>query len=460
MELVHAEAFDPEATYAYWKTDLHRPEVLIWSGRRKVTAVLEERAADGTLLLSVPEPDRLAHLAPEGRLALAFRADAARLRRRRLVPLFTTDYSIDERNGRVVARFPAGFGAGGTRALPQPVTARLDSAVLFGRPLEIRVLRLSPYQGEFLADDPGRCLAPGMAVAIRAWLPWLGHWRLTAQLTGCREEAAGVRFGFRIVDRASARASATLLVGTDPDFGFPELRNAGVRPSRVTRYLTVRTVADEVTYRQALEVRLLGNQRFGRLAGVQDSTEVADRLDAHAVSFVCLLGQKPVGTGRVVVNDGDRALSEIETETVGLPMPIWRGRFVEVSRLAIHPEHRGAGVVLALFREIARLAFNLDCRYLVLDAIEKLVPAYERIGGRRLPIVKTHPYSKEPVHVMAIDIGEQLGRLGRRWPYWQVVFGPVLDHHMRTSSPGRLTRLVRGFGLAPFWVKRAVSRLQ
>lgn len=173
MELVHAETINPETTYAYWKTDLHRPEVLIWSGRRKVTAVLEERAADGTLLLSVPEPDRLAHLAPEGRLALTFRADAARLRRRRLVPLFTTDYSIGDRNGRVVARFPAGLGAGRTRPLPQPVTARLDSAVLFGRPLEVRVLRLSPYQGSSWPTTPAAAWPPGWRSAsgpgCRGW---------------------------------------------------------------------------------------------------------------------------------------------------------------------------------------------------------------------------------------------------------------------------------------------------
>ncbi|WP_371659210.1 GNAT family N-acetyltransferase [Streptomyces sp. NBC_00280] len=459
MELVHAESVDHDATYAYWKSDLHRPEVLIWSGRRRVAAVLEERRPDGTLVLSLPERDWPAAVRPGGRLALAFRADAGRLRRRRLVPLFTTDYTVDDRAGRVEARFPAGLDAEGTRRLPEPVAARLDSSVLFGRPLQIDILRLSPYHGEFVADDPGRCLAPGMSVVIDSWLPWLGGWRLNAQLTGCREEAAGVRFSFRIVDRASVRASAVVLVGTDPGFGFAELRAAGVRPARVARYLTVRTVADDVTHRQALDVRLVGNRHFGRLTDVRDSVEVADRLDAHAVSFVCLLGEKPVGTGRVVVNTGNRALSEIETETVGLPVHIWRGRFVEVSRLAIDPEHRGAGVVVALFRETARLAFNLDCRYLVLDAIEKLVPAYEKIGGTRLPIVKTHPYSKETVHVMAIDMGRQLGVLGRRWPYWQYVFGPVLAHHMRTSSPHVLARLVQGVGVVPFWVKRAVSRV-
>jgi hypothetical protein len=35
MKLVHAEPVDYEITYGYWKSDLHRSQVLIWSGRRR-----------------------------------------------------------------------------------------------------------------------------------------------------------------------------------------------------------------------------------------------------------------------------------------------------------------------------------------------------------------------------------------------------------------------------------------
>ncbi|MEV6976009.1 GNAT family N-acetyltransferase [Kitasatospora sp. NPDC093806] len=472
MELVPAEplgsryrdtGIDADTTFRYWKSELHRPQVLVWTGRRRVATVLDERRPDGSLVLSGAATadgpgGGLADLRPDGRLALAFRADAGRLRRGRLVPLFSTDYRIDHRRGRIEVRFPLARGEERTHPLPEPVAARLDCGVLFGRPQRIAVTRLSPYGGEFSTEDPGRCLAPGMTVTIDSWLPWLGRWRLTAQLTACREDATGVRFAFRTVDRRSVRAGAVVLAGTVPGFGFDALRSAGVRPARMTRYLSVRTVADEAGYRRALDVRLAGNRHFGRLAGVDDSREVADRLDPHSVNFVCLLGDKAVGAGRVVVNGGDRSLSEIEAGTAGLPVHIWRGGFVEVSRLAVDPEHRGAGVVVALFREIARLAFNLDCRYLVLDAIDKLVPVYRRLGGERLPLAKAHQYSGETVHVMAIDIGAQLGRLDRRWPQWQYVFGPVLDHHLRTSPPEALTGRVRGLGVVPFWLKRIVGR--
>ncbi|MFE6162214.1 GNAT family N-acetyltransferase [Streptomyces sp. NPDC056486] len=460
MELIYAKDLGTDVTYRHWKTDLHRPEVLLRSGRQQVRAVLEERRGDGTTVFSVVDPREIDELAPDGRLAVLFRADRSRYRKRKLAPVHTREYAVDRNRAVVEARFPVQKRTGRAHPLVTPIAASLKSAVLYQRLRRISLVRLSTYGGEFVTEDPGRCLSPGMSVDIDSWLPWLGHLRLRAQLTGCQEQLDGVHFQFALADRGSVRTAAIVLTGTSDGFGFGDLRDAGVRPSRVTKYLTVQTVSDTASFRQALDVRLVGNRRFGRLADVDDGTEVADHLDPHAVNFICLLGDKALGTGRVVVNSGSRALSEIENETTGLPVHIWRGGFVEVSRLAIHPDYRGAGVVVALFREVARLAFHLDCRYLVLDAIEKLVPVYQKIGAQRLPISKTHPYSKETVRVMAVDIAEQLGRLDRKWLSWQYVFGPPVRHHLDTASPHALTRFVRGLGVLPFALKRALSRVQ
>jgi hypothetical protein len=300
-----------------------------------------------------------------------------------------------------------------------------------------------------------------MVVTLTSWLPWTGELRLHVQICACRNEPGEVRCVFRMVDRESVETAAVVLAGTMDGFGFADLIALGVKPSRVAKYFSTQTVSDEVAFRRALEVRLVGNRTFGRLDSVDDATELADRLDLHSVTILCLLGEKAVATGRVVVNVGDHGLSEIEADTAGLPAHVWRHGFVEVSRLAIHPDFRGSGVVnVALFREIARLSFHLDCRCLVLDAIDKLVPLYQRIGATHLNLTKTHPYSKETVHVMAIDINEQLGHVGRRWLSWQYMFGPALKHHFSTSAAGALTGRVRGAQRIPLWFKRVLSRLQ
>jgi hypothetical protein len=461
MELVCADhGAATEVGFGRWVADLHKPEVLVWSGQRQVAAVLEDHTVDGTLILSVPDQRQLNAVQAGGRLAMVYRADR-NLFAKQLVPLFTTDYSVVHGRGVVEARFTADAAADRLHALPEPIAAALESSALFHRVLRANLIRLTAYRGEFTADDPGRCLAPGMVVTLTSWLPWTGELRLHAQICACRSEPDGVRCVFRLINRESVETAAMLLVGTVDGFGFAALTALGVKPSRMTKYLSTQTVSDEVAFRRALGVRLLGNRNFGRLDAVDDATELADRLDPHSVTILCLLGEKAVATGRVVVNVGDHTLSEIEADTAGLPAHVWRHGFVEVSRLAIHPDFRGSGGInVALFREIARLSFHLDCRYLVLDAIAKLVPVYQRIGATRLNLTKTHPYSKETVHVMAIDISEQLGHFGRRWLSWQYVFGPALKHHFSTSSPGALTGRVHGAHRIPLWFKRVLSRLQ
>ena len=380
MELVYAEnAAATEAGFGRWVADLHKPEVLVWTGQQRVPAVLKDQTVDGTLILSVSDRGHLDAIQAGGRLAMVYRADR-NLFAKQLVPLFTTDYSVVNSRGVVEARFTADPAADRLHGLPEPIAAALESRALFHRVLRANLIRLAAYRGEFTADDPGRCLAPGMVITLTSWLPWTGELRLNAQICACWNEPGGLRCVFRMIDRESVETAGVLLAGTVDGFGFAALTALGIKPSRMTKYLSTQTVSDEVAFRRALKLRLVGNRTFGRLDAVDDATELADRLDPHSVTILCLLGEKAVATGRVVVNVGDHSLSEIEADTAGLPAYVWRHGFVEVSRLAIHPDFRGSGGVnVALFREIARLSFHLDCRYLVLDAIDKLVPLYDLV---------------------------------------------------------------------------------
>lgn len=453
MEAVEIVAPAPAPAFRRWGNDLHRAEVVLRTGGGPVPAIVEDRRADGTLVLSAG-PAATAELTDGRPLALLFRVDERR--RRRVAPVRTTDWTADRETGRIEARFVVDPVAERQHLLAEMVPGRLESRVLFRRSRSVHVVRLSLYSGELVVDDPGTTLAPGMVVTLALWVPWIGERHMRVQLTSYREEIGG-RCTFRVVDRASVRTAAVVLAGSAEDFDYSDLRAASVRPQRMTRHLRVHTVSDDVSFHQALGLRLVSNRSFGRLADVADPESVADHLDPHSSNFVITLGSKAVGAGRVVVNGGDRSLSEIETDTGGLPEHLWQGGFVEVSRVVIHPDYRSSGVAVALFREVARLAFAVGARYLVLDAIQKLVPMYEKVGARKLPIVKTHPYSRETVYVMAIDVGEQLGHVDRRSVSWQYVFGPVLRHHLTTSPSRPLDGFADGRRL-PYWIKKTVSR--
>ena len=354
-------------------------------------------------------------------------------------------------------------GSGENLRLPVPIIARLDADALYRRPLAVVVISLSPEGGEFTTEDGGAAmpgvLVPGTAVTLHLFVPWTREVTLRARLTSAHAESGHERIVFRLLDRASSRGSALILAGTVDGFDFTAARAAGVPASTLRRHLTIRTVTDDAGFRQALRLRLQANRAFGRLPGVDDVATVADHLDPYAITFLCMVGDKAIGTGRVVVNGGDRRLSEDETETGGLPSWVWADGCIESSRIAVRDGYRGSGVIVTVFQEVARLAFSLGHRYIVMDAIGKLVPLYERIGARRIGLTKTHPYSDETVHVMVVDLRRMLTRLDRRWPYWQYAFGAVLAHHVRTAPPDSLRRITAGRGRRTLAFNRAVSRL-
>lgn len=330
--------------------------------------------------------------------------------------------------------------------LPAPLAAEVRTR---GGRAAATVHALSPRAGGLTL--PGQRVGAVLQITLPA--TWLGRLDLTAQVTAVRND----RVEFALRDRRSVRRSSAYLVGEIESFRFRELERAGVRSRRLDRFLGVSTLTGDDPLAEALDLRLRANQHFGRLTGLDSGAALADRFDAVSVNLVCRLGRKAVGTGRVVLNGGDRELSELEEESGGLPEHLWRDGFVEASRVAVHPDYRGHGVFCALARAIGEVTLDAGVRYIVLDSIDQLLPLYRRIGAEPLGITKKHQWSDETEHVLAIDLSQGLGRLDRNALYWQVVFGRVVS-----GSPPHARALARRMPMGPvvLGAKSWAGRLQ
>jgi hypothetical protein len=352
---------------------------------------------------------------------------------------------------------PAGRPAAGGLDTPRyPLPAPYAAEVRVrgdGRAGAATVHALSPRSGELTAPALRGAVRAGSVLDLTLPATWLGRLRLTGLVTGVRGEVVVVGFH----DRESVRRSSAVLVGEVESFRFRELEAAGVRSRHLDRFLTVATVTGDEPLTEALDLRLLANQHFGRLLGLESSETLADRFDAVSVNLVCRLGRKAVGTGRIVFNGGDRSLSELEEESGGLPEHLWRDGFVEASRVAVHPCYRGHGVFCALARVIGAVTLGAGVRYIVMDSIDKLLPLYRRIGAEPLGITKKHQWSDELEHVLAIDLCRGVGRFDRNALYWQVVFGPVVR-----DPPPYARELARRVPLGPavLGAKSWLGRLQ
>ncbi|MGD0678835.1 MAG: hypothetical protein ABSC94_25805 [Polyangiaceae bacterium] len=285
------------------------------------------------------------------------------------------------------------------------------------------LVALGPCEGAIRVPNGPAWLDTGVVLQLDAPLNPGQATSLRIEITS---RASGGLLWFRVMERRSVEHAILVMLVWCRGFSLREARSLGMRPHGTARLLETRIVDGDAPFDDALELRLLGNQAFGRLKDVRDPRTLADDLDPFAVNVVCRLGDKAVGTGRVVVNGGDRSRSECEREA-GLPDWLWTAGFVEVSRFAVCPGYRSGGILIELFREVGRISLRLQARYMVLDCIDKLIPLYRRVGAEPLGLSKKHPYSTERVTLMFVDVEKSMTRFGRNLLFWLIVFGPVLD---------------------------------
>lgn len=319
--------------------------------------------------------------------------------------------------------------------------ASASSPVLFRRRFEIELGYLDAYCGEIRAipNDPG--LLPGIDLELTLECRWSGSYRVRVQVTGVHQLDEQRTCSFRVLDQASSRALALLLLCQRERFSFDCLPAALRKSTAIDRLLAVNIVKSNGPMLQVLECRLAANRHYGRLGDVESAWSLWDEFDPFSIHVAASLGGKCVGSGRVVVNSGHRRRCEIEVATP-LPQWLWDAGFVEMSRVAIRPEYSGHRVMLALLRELGRITLHLRSRYIVLDAIEVLVPIYVKLGARCLPIHKKHPYSGERVRIMYFDVGQLLASLDHGLLHWLYVFGPTIEHSI---TPQNLPQVARAF---------------
>lgn len=128
---------------------------------------------------------------------------------------------------------------------------------------------------------------------------------------------------------------------------------------------TVRRVATDAERAAAYDVRC---EVFVTEQGVAPDLEL-DELDATAEHFLAVEGTRPVGAGRLVVEDPGFAGADPAL-----------GPVAHLGRLAVRREARGSGLGVQLVRAIEARAARRGLRVVALAAQTHAVGFYERLG--------------------------------------------------------------------------------
>lgn len=131
--------------------------------------------------------------------------------------------------------------------------------------------------------------------------------------------------------------------------------------------VSLATSAEDIAATQRLRHQVFVEEMGARLPRDPDGREW-DEFDPHCLHLMVTdprCGQL-VGSTRLLLDDGARATGMFYSETEFHLQPVLSldGRFMEVGRTCIHPDHRTGAAIRTLWNGIARLVIEHDIDYL------------------------------------------------------------------------------------------------
>jgi len=417
-----------------------------------------EGPVNGSWVFTAAGRSMKAELASARRLELELCADSE-LSARMNLPMFQVHEFQLDLDAQQVRFQTACFDPEKVRmfAVQQQFPVSITGGSLLERILIGSVEAIAPFELMALVDDPEHLLLPGAVVSLQVTRPWQTTSTLHARVAALDRRERDAQVYFRILDRESVQAAALLAACECPEFSAHTMWTYRLNTDGLRKLARVSRVATSDGLVKALELRRDANQFYGRLREANDHRLWSDDLDENSMIVLISLGARPVATARLVINDGDRARSELHN-TWGLPDFIWAGSFVEVSWFAIHPDFRGIGLREPLLRELTRLALTVGSRFLVFEVIPDLAPAMEKIGAAYLQTSKQDQQTGNKRRVMYFDFLKLLFRVDRASIAWQSFFAPVLIQAQSSDEKNRLAALLRsGRGRLTYRLRKILS---
>jgi len=378
----------------------HRPACRLWGNGVRYSGSVAEYP-DGSWVFRPAGPPLRSDLVSARRLEMELRSDARWRRRLRLSPFPIHDFAVDLAAQQIRFR-PLRLHEEEARLFraPDAIPVAVTGESLLDRMLLGVVEALTPYEVLATVQDAERLLLPGAIVRLAASRPWSAPFTLDGRVAFLARGQEETRLYLRLADRRSVEEASLLACCECPQFGAHTMWTYGLATHGLARLVRIHHAASAIEMFDVLELRRAAYQFNGQGVSENDWRAWSDSLDETSIHILLSLGTRPVATARVVINDGDRSRSELES-TVELPDFLWAGAFVEVSRMAIHPAFRGVGLRWPLFREIGRLARSLGCRFVV---FEDRVPVAQKLGAVPLECAGRSADGAE-VRLLSIDLG-------------------------------------------------------
>lgn len=330
------------------------------------------------------------------------------------------------------------------------LAARVRHPFIYGHWCRMQVSDLNKSMGfSFLCRDPSILLFEGMRIELHFELaaqretPMIGR---VAWVHATGED--DVKFGVECLDMEWGlhnRICAYLLLSRN---WTPErLRDSGFRAQQVKQRLRFRSVKTMEDYAQVLHLRRDAYVGVGKKPEGTRPEQMAGALDGISRIMMAHHHDTLIGSLTFTFPVSEETLLDSQAGFPGGRYPFKlppKANVIEVSRLCIHEEYRNTDVLQGLFEHGIKNFLMSDRHWLLTSAVSELVPAYERIGFKRLGASYRHPgLNNKEHHLILAHRNAFLYGKGMNLFAWNALFGDVVGFLLRRglldlTAPERL----------------------
>jgi predicted GNAT family N-acyltransferase len=306
--------------------------------------------------------------------------------------------------------------------------AYADDQMFFQEFLHFQILGYSLDEVLLRTSKSNKGLIPGQRLFLKVMLPDLGddgcQVRITAVDSPSLDDKSYVlRAKWEKPERGFLEALAEFLFLAFPGTSVKALMDEGWPAMALRRALRFRYAHTKDEFSQVLDLRLLAAQGDGRWLDADDNSVMVDSYDIHSRQIMCIAGERLVGSARLVFNDRDESRAEHTGYQVKLPAWLWKGGFVEVSRLCTHPDYRGADVFLFMLQHLGRIVVTSGNAYMLTNCVDSLVPIYERFGAKNLGLRFDSPFMQgRKLNLLVFDCKKVCAGVGVHPIYYSLGF--------------------------------------
>ncbi len=256
------------------------------------------------------------------------------------------------------------------------------SPYFFGERAFFSLTDISSSGCSALTSARNKFLSPNMEVTLTIVFPLVGTFTIDTVVRAVSLKDNGKRYQvnmeFKDPTVAILQAIGEYLVLINPKIQPEELRRAGLRLSKLANVLSLASPSSHENWDAILEIR---KKVAAQIKRNPSNTSHFDRFDPFARNLMVKIGERIVGTGRVLFLNGDDNRSEAVTN-YGFRWPEKLEKYgtLEVTFPAIDPDYNRTEAFEFLMRGYLKIAIENDAQILICAAPLSEANTLETLG--------------------------------------------------------------------------------